>query len=213
MTHRFNLPVSYLITPGEATPIDFHTRKSEILTIVKQSADEGVSLIQIREKQLPARLLFELAADASAITRDTDTKLLVNDRADIALASRADGAHLPANSVPAGMLRRTFPDGFLIGTSVHSLEELLEAKSSGADFVTYGPVFHTPGKGEAKGLQELERVCSAAGDFPVIALGGVSVENYASVLKAGAAGLAAIRALNDGESRRRMLAGLKAYSP
>lgn len=210
MSYPLKRPLVYLITPGEATAADFQTNKLDVLKTIKSAVDDGISLIQIRERELPARLLFDLAKAAAAVVAGTGAKLLVNDRADIALASGADGVHLPARSVPADILRRALPDDYLIGASVHSFEEVAAARSRGANFVVYGPVFDTPGKGKSTGLRELELVCAAADEFPVIAVGGLSDANYESVLAAGAAGLAAIRALNNDESRHRILAGLRA---
>lgn len=210
MSYPLKLPLAYLITPGEATATNFQTKKLDILKTIKSAGADGISLIQIRERQLPARLLFDLTVAAAAVVAGTRTKLLVNDRADIAVAAGADGVHLPASSIPADILRRVLPEDYLIGASVHSFEQVAAARSRGASFVVYGPVFHTPGKGKPTGLRELELVCAAADGFPVIAIGGISDANYEFVLTAGAAGLAAIRALNNGESRRRILAGLRA---
>lgn len=159
-----------------------------------------IDLIQIREKHLSANLLYQLSARAADITRGSATKLLVNDRADIAASAGADGVHLASLSLPPDVVRRTFDADFLIGVSTHTLEEAAAARRSGADFVVFGPVFDTLSKrqyGEPLGLGDLRKVTSELAPFPVLALGGVTAENVADCIHAGAAGIAAIRILND----------------
>lgn len=177
--------------------MNFNAASVEILDIIRLAVDHGVSMVQIREKHLSARLLCELVEAAAGITRGTATELLVNDRADIAVAAGADGVHLTANSLPPEVLRNKFPPGILIGVSVHSIEAAAESARSGADFAVLGPVFSTPGKGEPIGIEQFGYVCDRLKPFPVLALGGIDKTNVDDVLAAGASGLAAIRALND----------------
>ena len=159
-----------------------------------------IDLIQIREKHLSANFLYQLSVRAADITKGSATKLLVNDRADIAAAAGADGVHLASQSLPPYIVRRTFGADFLIGVSTHSLEQATAAGRSGADFVVFGPVFDTLSKrgyGEPLGLAELRKVASEVAPFPVLALGGVTTNNVADCIHAGAAGIAAIRILSD----------------
>ena len=159
-----------------------------------------IDLIQIREKRLRAKVLHQLSSSAAAITGESSTKLLVNDRADIARAARADGVHLASSSLPPNIVRRTFGADFLIGVSTHSLEEATAASRNGADFIVFGPVFATFSKrqyGEPLGLEKLREVTAKLAPFPVLALGGVTMENMADCIHAGAAGVAAIRILSD----------------
>lgn len=193
-------PLIYLITEGNLTAENFDEEKKRILEIIKTAAENKISLIQIREKKLTAKLVFELAKKAAKIAKHSNTKLLVNDRADIALAAGADGVHLPENSVSAAIIRRRFPKNFIIGVSAHSIETAVKAKLQGADFLTFSPVFTSPGKGEPQGLRNLSEVCETVKPFPVIALGGIDKTNYKSVLEKGASGFAAIRFLNDVEN-------------
>jgi thiamine-phosphate pyrophosphorylase len=204
VSFELRTPAACLITTGESTAENFTDTKKEILETIRLAAEAGISLIQIREKQLPARLVWELARDAAAMTSRTGAKLLINDRADIAVAAGADGVHLPSNSIPVEIVRRYFPVDLIIGVSAHSLDEVLAARAEGADFAAFAPVFSTPGKGVAQGLNELERVRDAVGEFPILALGGIDETNFESVLTAGAAGFAAIRALND-QARRSLI--------
>jgi thiamine-phosphate pyrophosphorylase len=188
---------TYLITDGTAAPETFLSDKENILALVKKAVERGISMVQIREKRLTAGQVFELAAQAAAITgtRADTTKLLVNDRADIAFAAGADGVHLTSTSLPAAAIRGNFPAGFLIGVSTHSLEKAGAARNEGANFITFSPIFPTQSKinyGEPQGLEKLAGVVKALDGFPVFALGGINETNYAEVLPTGAAGIAGI---------------------
>jgi thiamine-phosphate pyrophosphorylase len=163
---------------------------------VEAAAAAEVSLVQIREKSLSARVLYELAMRAAAITRGTVTRLLVNDRFDIARAAGADGVHLTSRSLPADLIREICDKDFLIGVSTHSLETALDARADGADLVVFGPVFETPSKriyGEPQGLEKLREVTKALAGFPVLAIGGINLENAGDCFRAGASGIAAIQ--------------------
>ncbi len=186
------------------TAQNFSRQKLQTLELIKVAAQNDIYLIQIREKNLPARLVFEFASEAVEITRNTGTKLLVNDRADIALAANADGVHLTSRSLSADTIRRAFPEKFIIGVSTHTIEEAENAKKQQANFVTFSPIFSTPDKGEPQGIENLREVCEKLKPFPVIALGGIDADNFSEVLDAGASGFAAIRFLNDAENIRKL---------
>jgi thiamine-phosphate pyrophosphorylase len=194
-----NKPLVYLITAGEATENNFSESTRQILDLIKAAVNVKISLVQIREKQLSARRVFELAAKASQITRNTETKLLINDRSDVALAARADGVHLTSNSLSTKIVRRNFPKNFIVGISAHKIEDVLKAKREAADFAAFSPIFATPNKGEPQGLEKLREVCQTVEPFPVVALGGIDETNFESAIKAGAQGVAAIRLLNNVE--------------
>lgn len=154
----------------------------------------GIGAVQIREKDLEDRPLWDLARTARAVL-PPPARLLVNGRLDVALAAGADGVHLPADGVPVAALRARFGPGVLIGRSAHRVEEVERARDEGADYVTFGPVYATPSKGPGKGppvgLVELERAVAAG--LPVYALGGVTLPRFGELAGAGAAGVAAIR--------------------
>lgn len=199
-------PLIYLITKGETTTENFRENSVKTLEILEIAVENNISLIQIREKQLPAKLVFELVSKTVQVTRDSNTKLLVNDRADIALAAGADGVHLPSNALPAEIIRANFPKDFIIGVSAHSLYEIEKARDAGADFATFGPVFATPSKakyGAPQGIEKLREVCESVENFPIIALGGIDETNFREVLTA-ADGFAAIRFLNDAENLQKL---------
>src|SRR5438094_10542677 len=148
MALQFHKTILYLITPGASKPST--TSKSpefkSILTQVLSAVAAGIDLIQIREKNLSARVLFELCEQAVGLTAGTSTRLLVNDRADIAAGAGAHGVHLTTRSLEPKIVRRTFGNGFLIGASTHSLAEATNARGGGADFIVFGPVFPTASK-------------------------------------------------------------------
>ena len=196
-------PLIYLITDGTATVENFAEKKAKILELVRVAVQTEISLIQIREKQIGARLVYELASEAAKLTEKSRTKLLVNDRADIAFAAGAAGVHLTSQSLSAKIIKSIFPPDFIVGVSAHTFEKARIARQA-ADFVAFSPVFASPGKGAAQGIGKLREVCQELKPFPVIALGGVDETNFADVLAAGASGFAAIRFLNDIENLKKM---------
>ncbi len=168
--------------------------------MVEVAVATQITLLQIREKNLSARVLYELTNRAVEITRGTSTRLLVNDRSDIASAAGADGVQLTSQSLAADVVRQAFGREFLIGVSTHSQVEVRTAYDAGANFVLFGPVFDTESKrafGEPQGLERLREITSALSEFPVVAIGGVTLDNIEECFLAGASGVAAIRLLND----------------
>jgi thiamine-phosphate pyrophosphorylase len=202
MPLQLPLPIIYAITSGATTS---HTTPespefSNILVLIEAAVAAELPLVQIREKSLSARVLYELTSRAVAITRGSKTRLLVNDRFDIARAAGADGVHLTTRSLPANIVRRVCGEDFLLGVSTHSIETALEARADGANFVVFGPVFDTESKrafGPPQGLAKLREVTSALQGFPVVAIGGINLENVLECFDAGASGMAAIRLFNE----------------
>ena len=189
-------PIIYLITSGATNVRTTPSSKEfiDVLNVVTAAVAAKVSLIQLREKRLSARVLFDLTVQAAQITRESETGLIVNDRADIARAAGADGVHLSTNSLEAKVIRRTFGPKFLLGVSTHSLEEASAARDH-ADFAVFGPVFETESKalyGAPQGVAKLAEVASELAPFPIIALGGVGLGNLAECYKAGVSGIAGI---------------------
>ena len=152
----------------------------------------GIHLIQLRERDLEAADLAAVARDLLAVTRGSGTRLVVNDRLDVALACGADGVHLRGDSIPVVAARRLTPQGFLIGRSVHSVDDAAEAV--GADYVIAGTVFTSRSKASAHQLLGLDglRAIVAAVATPVLAIGGVVAERCDELAATGAAGIAAI---------------------
>lgn len=190
-------PILYAITSGatasNTTRDDYEFVR--ILHLAQAAVTEQVSLFQIREKSLSGRVLYELVTEAVKITRGSATRVLVNDRFDIARAAGADGVHLTSLSLPARVVREACGPEFLIGASTHSLETAREAREGGADFVVFGPVFETESKrayGPPQGIEKLRQVTSELQGFPVLAIGGVTLDNAESCFAAGASGFGGI---------------------
>lgn len=187
-----DLPSVYLITDRHQIPAG-----RDFLEILDELLVAGIRLIQLREKDLTAAELLPLAIALRESTRRYDCKLLINDRIDVALAIEADGVHLGGHSLPAAAARRLLGPDKLIGVSTHSLQDVTAATEQGADFVTFGPVFHTPSKaayGLPVGLDKLRQAC-AESRIPVYALGGIKPDNATQIKSTKAHGIAMISAL------------------
>jgi thiamine-phosphate pyrophosphorylase len=181
-----------------------------LLLKIEAAADAGVDWIQIREKDLSGRDCGSLTREAlqraakSPASYGAPTRILVNDRLDVAISERAGGVHLGESSLSLREAKRLSnaqaqSQDFLIGVSCHSLEAAQSAASDGADYLFFGPVFATPSKvafGAPQGLERLAEVCRAV-SVPVLAIGGITSANVSACLAAGASGIAAIRLFQD----------------
>ncbi|KXK04214.1 MAG: thiamine-phosphate diphosphorylase [Acidobacteria bacterium OLB17] len=198
-------PITYLISRGGLTEENFSSQSEGLIRLIAEAAADGVSFVQIREKAISARQLYDLAVRVFACLKGSGTKFLVNDRVDIAAAAGCDGVHLTATSLPVATARGILGKRALISRSTHTLGEVEAANASGADIILYGPVFPTPGKGEPVGIGLLSQAAKLAGNAALLALGGVDDTNYREAIHAGASGFAAIRALNDPATRRAII--------
>jgi thiamine-phosphate pyrophosphorylase len=190
-------------------------------------ASAGVDWVQIREKDLSAKELAVMTrqlllhiAQRPAAPAQRPLRVLINDRLDVAVAERVGGAHLGEHSVPVSEAKRFLqatsavqlpPEGFLIGASCHSLQAAQAAARDGADYIFFGPVFATPSKaayGAPQGLDRLSEVCRAV-SIPVLAIGGITLQNAASCLAVGASGIAAIRLFQDAADPPERFAALR----
>lgn len=157
-------------------------------------AQAGLPAIWIREKELDDRELFEIV-EAARRRLPAATRVLVSGRPDVARAAGADGVHLASTGLPTAAVAARFGDRLLIGRSTHTLEEVATAARDGADYVTFGPVWATPGKGPATGVDRLRR--AVAHGISVVALGGVTTARLREAAAAGAHGAAALRLFAD----------------
>jgi thiamine-phosphate pyrophosphorylase len=214
--HAFSArPILCYVTERRTlTPLPVKDSLEPILGKIQEVSSAGIDWIQIREKDSSGKSCGSLVREAlrrmpaQAGTQGAVTRILVNDRLDVALSERANGVHLGENSMPVAEAKRlvlaaqaaqTIPENFLMGASCHSVETARSAADAGADYVFFGPVFATPSKasfGAPQGLHRLAEVCAAI-NIPVLAIGGITLENARSCLSAGAAGIAAIRLFQD----------------
>jgi thiamine-phosphate pyrophosphorylase len=201
------LPILCYVTDRRSLP---HATPGALSQKIDEVLSAGVDWLQIREKDLCARELATLTQEAllrSAIHsqgKSVLSRILVNDRLDVALAERADGVHLGENGLPVNEVARLVEThvprrDFRVGVSCHSLEAARSVASGGASYLFFGPVFATPSKaafGLPQGEERLAEVCRAV-SLPVLAIGGITLENAGACLAAGAAGLAAVRLFQD----------------
>jgi thiamine-phosphate pyrophosphorylase len=168
--------------------------RADPLRQARWAAEAGVDLIQVRERDLEAAALAALVTDILAATRGTATRIIVNDRLDVAIACGAAGVHLRGDSMPVAAARRLASPGFLIGRSVHTVDDV--ERAAGADYLIAGTVFPTASKSGdpqhpvlgVEGLRAMVRAARA----PVLAIGGITDERIVQINAAGAAGFAAI---------------------
>jgi thiamine-phosphate pyrophosphorylase len=194
---------------------------SALLDKIQETASAGVDWVQLREKDLSARQLSALTREAlrriaPAASGAAKTRILVNDQLDVALAERAGGVHLGESSLGADDVKQLLqsslpkppvPADFLVGVSCHAWASAEGAAKAGADYIFFGPVFATPSKaqyGPPQGLSRLAEVCRSV-SIPVLAIGGVTLENADSCIAAGAKGIAAIRLFQDATDPARVI--------
>lgn len=188
---KISLPKIYPITDVEISGLS-HTEQ------VKRLIDGGATLIQLREKRLPAREFYSDAVAAISIARAARAKLIINDRVDIALALGADGVHLGQTDMPVKAARQLLGSEAVIGFSTHNLQQVQEALGLPINYLAFGPVFSTTTKNNSDpvaGLTELVRIRAVAGSIPIVAIGGINPSNIRAVLQSGANSAAVISAI------------------
>lgn len=159
----------------------------------------GVRLIQYRDKHASSRQLYETCTELRRLLHESGCRLIVNDRADVARAADADGVHLGQTDLPVELARRVLATGQWLGCSTHSLDQVVEADGTTADYIAFGPVFPTASKENPDPLVGLEglRQARRATRKPLVAIGGISLQNAREVIAAGADSVAVIGGLLD----------------
>ena len=202
-------------TPDSLPAESIALRLDRLRDSIRRAAAAGIGWIQIREKDLDARSLVDLARFAVREARQNHALVMVNDRLDVAIGAGASGVHLGENSLPVEVVsewrRSNERTDLRIGVSCHSRESARSAEKGGADYIFFGPVFATPSKaafGAAQGIERLREVCAAV-SIPVLAIGGIKPGNARACLDAGAAGIAAIRFFQDAQNSAELAAQLK----
>ncbi len=200
---RWSRPALMLITDRA------RLRGRTLQEVASQAVAGGVGVVQLREKDLTGGELHQLAATLRAVLRGR-ALLLVNDRADVALAVGADGVHLPEQSVPIKAVREMVGEACVVGRSVHSVEAARRAEGEGVDFLQVGTVYGTASKPDAApaGVRSIRDVAEAVG-VPIVAVGGITAENASEVIEAGADGIAVIGAIMDADDPTSAAAGLR----
>jgi thiamine-phosphate pyrophosphorylase len=171
------------------------------LDVARAAVETGAAAVQLRDKAASSRQLFHLAQEIRRITLGTATLFFVNDRVDIALAAGADGVHVGEEDLPVAKVRDLVGEELLIGASVNSVATAKAAAGAGADYLGAGSIFPTPSKADAGapiGLEILRQI-KAEVPLPLVAIGGITLENAPEVLAAGADGLAVISAISAAE--------------
>ena len=191
MTARFSLPKIYPITDPKLSDLS-HLEQTKALI------EGGAALIQIRDKVSTSREVFDAAQDCLEYCKTKKVTLIINDRVDIAMMLGADGVHLGQDDLPPSKARALLGEDALIGYSTHTLEQAIEAIKQPIDYIAFGPIYSTATKADHDpivGLEQLKTVRQAIGDFPLVAIGGINLENYLDVLNSGPDSVAMISAL------------------
>jgi thiamine-phosphate pyrophosphorylase len=165
---------------------------------VARLIDGGATLIQLREKQLSPQEFFLQADEAVRFAHQRGARVIINDRVDVALAVKADGVHLGQDDMAASGARELLGQKALIGLSTHNLAQAVRAIAQPIDYIAIGPVFTTTSKTDpdpALGLEGIREVRRRVGEFPLIAIGGITLDNAPAVFDAGADSVALISAL------------------
>jgi thiamine-phosphate pyrophosphorylase len=210
------LPILCYVTDRKSLAAEGRDQDEALLKRVRSAAAGGIDWTQIREKDLSGKELSSLTRDGVAQIKQINerdgraSRIIVNERLDVAWSERAGGIHFGEHSLPVHDVRKWVAakadipghDKFLVGVSCHSVEAAVAAARDGADYIFFGPVFATPSKapfGAPQGRKRLAKVCSAV-EIPVLAIGGITVDNASDCFAVGAGGIAAIRLFQDADA-------------
>ncbi|MDW7616914.1 thiamine phosphate synthase [Peribacillus simplex] len=173
----------------------------ELTKIIAESVSGGVSIVQLREKNNSSLSFYKKASALKQLLGELSIPLIINDRVDIALAVEADGIHIGQDDLPLPVIKQMVPDDMIVGVSVSTLEEALEAEQNGADYIGVGSVFPTKTKQDATlmAIEDLEEICRSV-SIPAVAIGGITADNISSLSDSGLAGTAVVSAIMNADS-------------
>ncbi|AMM92218.1 thiamine phosphate synthase [Peribacillus sp. SIMBA_075] len=173
----------------------------ELTKIIAESVSGGVSIVQLREKNNSSLSFYKKASALKQLLSELSIPLIINDRVDIALAVEADGIHIGQDDLPLPVIKQMVPDDMIVGVSVSTLEEALEAEQNGADYIGVGSVFPTKTKQDATlmAIEDLEEICRSV-SIPAVAIGGITADNISSLSDSGLSGTAVVSAIMNADS-------------
>ncbi|MDP9742232.1 UNVERIFIED_ORG: thiamine-phosphate pyrophosphorylase [Bacillus sp. B2I3] len=173
----------------------------ELTKIIAQSVSGGVSIVQLREKNNSSLSFYEKASALKQLLNELSIPLIINDRMDIALAVGADGIHIGQDDLPLPVVKKMVPEDMIVGVSVSTLEEALEAERNGADYIGVGSVFPTKTKQDATlmALEDLGEICRGV-SIPAVAIGGITADNISALSDSGLSGTAVVSAIMNADN-------------
>ncbi|MFJ7939700.1 thiamine phosphate synthase [Peribacillus sp. NPDC096622] len=173
----------------------------ELTKIIAESVSGGVSIVQLREKNNSSLSFYKKASALKQLLNELSIPLIINDRVDIALAVGADGIHIGQDDLPLPVVKKMVPEDMIVGVSVSTLEEALEAERNGADYIGVGSVFPTKTKQDATlmALEDLGEICRNV-SIPAVAIGGISADNISSLSDSGLSGAAVVSAIMNADN-------------
>ena len=173
-----------------------NTNDEEFLNIIEEAIKGGTTIVQLREKTASTKEFYQLALKVKEITSKYDVSLLINDRIDIALAVDSDGVHIGQDDMPADIARKIIGKDKILGVSASTVAEAKKAEADGADYIGSGAVFPTATKDDADSVSKLQlKEIVYSIDIPVVAIGGITLENAASLKDTGIAGFSVVSAI------------------
>lgn len=191
MQDTFRLPRVYALTDLQLSGVS-HAEQVRLLSL------GGATLVQLREKQMSPKEFYEQAKAAVTVAGQCGVQLIINDRVDVALGVGASGVHLGQDDMPPEAARKLLGPESIIGYSTHNVEQAIEASKLPIDYLAIGPIFATTTKSDTApvlGIDGLRAVRQAIGDFPLVAIGGITSTNAGDVIEAGADSVALLSAL------------------
>nr|WP_225988957.1 thiamine phosphate synthase [Peribacillus frigoritolerans] len=173
----------------------------ELTRIIAESVSGGVSIVQLREKNNSSLSFYEKASALKQLLNELSIPLVINDRVDIALAVGADGIHIGQDDLPLPVVKKMVPEDMIVGVSVSTLEEALEAERNGADYIGVGSVFPTKTKQDATlmALEDLGEICRGV-SIPAVAIGGITADNMSALSDSGLSGTAVVSAIMNADN-------------